>query len=139
MVVKVLSFWEQGWNTPIKEYDLWHFPVREFQIDEFIMIPISGIDGEVTEYKDFEDVNTSDVTIVWIDENGEDDLQDFEHPENAMYVFGRTSLAPMNIYKKDGDKSVKITTLENKGLLWGHQAMVLVLYDRMLKNGSNSN
>ena len=23
MVVKIVSFWEQGWNTPIKEYDLW--------------------------------------------------------------------------------------------------------------------
>lgn len=138
-MIKIVSFWEQGWNTPIKEYDLWHFPSRDFQVDELIMIPVSGIDGAVTEYKDFDEVNTEGMEVIWIDENGDEDLETFKHPKDAIYVFGRASLSPMKIYKKENDKSVRIKTCEDKGLLWGHQAMVLVLYDRMMKNGcSNS-
>lgn len=139
MTVKIVSYWEQGWNTPIKEYDLWHFPTRDFQVDELIMMPISGIDAQVTEYKSFDDIDVSDCTVVWVDENGEEYLDDFEHPENAVYVFGRAGLAPMKVHKKEGDKTLKIRTPEDKGLLWGHHAMVLVLYDRFLKNGRNFN
>jgi len=133
-MVKVISFWEQGWNTPIKEYDLWHFPGREFGVDELIMIPISGIHAEkIKEYQTFEDIVRDDSVYIFVDEGGEEELEDFIHPENATYIFGKTSLSPMITYKQDGDKSVKIKSPINQGLFWGHQAMCIVLYDRLKK------
>lgn len=139
-MVKVVSFWEQGWNTPIKEFDLWHFPARELGVDELIMMPVSGIFSPgVTELQNFEDLSRENTTFIFIDEGGEDTLDTFVHPENATYIFGRTSFSPMISYRQAGDKCVSIKSVLNSGLFWGHQAMCLVLYDRFIKNGGNNN
>src|SRR3989304_5735220 len=50
MTVKVAGLWERGWNTPIKEVELWEFPLRDFAVNEHIMVPVSGIENSyVTE------------------------------------------------------------------------------------------
>lgn len=133
-MVRIISFWEQGWNTPIKEYDLWHFPSREFKVDELVMIPISGIFAQdIKEYQFYEDIERDDSVYVFIDEEGEEDLEDFEHPENATYVFGRSGLSSMKVYKQESDKSIKIKSPLNEGMFWGHQVACIVLYDRVKK------
>jgi hypothetical protein len=133
-MVRVISFWEQGWNTPIKEYDLWHFPSREFKVDELVMIPISGIFApDIKEYQTFEEMERDDSVYVFVDEDGEECLEDFIHPENATYVVGRSGLSSMKVYKKEGDKSVKIKSPLGEGMFWGHQIMSILLYDRMKK------
>ena len=48
-MIKVVGCWELGWNTPILEYDLYHFITKEYQIDELIMTPVSGINKKITE------------------------------------------------------------------------------------------
>lgn len=141
MTVRVVGFWEQGWDAPMQEFDKWKYPLREFEVDEFIMCPISGISQKVTEYDNLYDVleKNSDLTPVFVDEKAEIWLEDFEHPENVLYILGKTSFSPYLINKSQDVISVKIRTKRNKGGFWGHQAISLVLYDRMIKNGNHGN
>lgn len=140
-MIKVVGTWEFGWNTPIKEFDLWAFPLRDLGVDEYIMYPKSGIQAKVTEFNDLDEVIevNSGLTPVYIDEHGETPLTEFEHPKNALYICGKASYSPYMSKKKNGVISVKIETVQNKALLWGHQAACLVLYDRMIKNGNSGN
>jgi hypothetical protein len=128
-MVKVAGCWELGWTTPIMEYDLWAFPLRDFKVDEYIMCPISGINREVTEFKTIEDIISAnpDLTPVFLDENGEHKLEDFKHPENALYILGKASYSPFSARAKEG-LSVRIE--DSEGLLWPHQAISIVLYNR---------
>lgn len=132
-MIKVAGIWELGWNAPIKEYDLWSFALRDFRVDEWIMTPISGIQKDVVEMQSIHGVIACDSTIapVFIDENGEVELQDFVHPVDALYILGNTGQSLMKNYEHM--LSVRIQTPEGKGLLWPHQAICIVLYDRMLK------
>lgn len=134
-MVIVVGYWELNWNTPIKEVDLWVFPMRDFGVDKIYMMPVSGINNDKIE----EVPNISaifdkypDFVRVFVDEEGDEELTNFEHPENVIYIFGRVGFSPEK-YKRDIDKSLYIETINNKGLLWGHQAATIVLYDRVKK------
>jgi len=133
-MVKVAGVWELGWNTPILEHDLWEFPLREFGVDEFIMTPITGIKKEVTEFNNIQEVidANSDLTVILVDERGDETLESFEHPENVLYICGRASTSPYQSFKSEY-RSLRIETPLNKGMIWPHQAMNIILYDRMKK------
>lgn len=138
MTVRIASLWESGWNTPIKEHDLWEFALRDFGVETFYMAPISGIaSGVVTERATVEEViaecRSAGFTIVFLDENGAAPLNGFAHPENALYVFGRTSLSVATLAEPE-DPTVYIETPQSTGPFWGHQAACLVLYDRQVKS-----
>ena len=141
MSVIVAGHWDFGWNTPIMEIDLWKFPLRDFGVTDFYMCPISGIQGKVKERKNIQEIleENSEYTAIFCDERSEKSLITFKHPENAIYIFGKANFSPFLSLKREKDLSVKIDTLDNKGLLWGHQAASIILYDRMIKNGNCSN
>ena len=48
-IVKVASYWELDWNTPIKEIDLWRYPLQDFGVETFYMTPITGIESKFVE------------------------------------------------------------------------------------------
>jgi hypothetical protein len=133
-IVKVAGIWEQGWNTPWLEHDLWIQVVNEFAANGWYMTPVSGIAKsstlvEVVDMQEVIDANP-DLTVVWVDEKGDIPLQKFEHPQNALYIMGRTSQTVLGM-RRDGDPSVRIETI---GGFWAHQALAIVLYDRMKKS-----
>lgn len=137
-MIKVIGAWERGWNTPLLEADLWVFPLRDYAVDSWCMTPITGIDNNaVHECADMGaeiiSARQAGMTIVYIDEAGVTPMSSFVHPENACYVLGKTSLSPLIAYGQEGDLSVRIETPENLGLLWSHQALLLVLHDRVTK------
>jgi hypothetical protein len=138
-MIKFAGTWDFGWNTPIKEIDLWQYQLMDYGFDNFIMTPVSGISNPfVTEYSDLEVVlaeyRNLQYQIVFVDENGTDTLSDFVHPvDNALYIFGRAGFSPYVSYNQPGDKSLKITTKMNNGLLWPHQALTLICADRLAK------
>jgi len=134
--VKVAGLWEFGWSAPLTECSFWKFPLQDFGIDEWDMCPITGInEPAVTEYPELSDVIAAnpDLTVIFVDENGQNTLNDFVHPPKALYIFGKASQSAFATYFREGDLSLKIETVQNQGLLWPHQAAILVLYDRMLK------
>lgn len=134
-MIKVAGFWNFGWTTPIEEFHLWNMVRRDFEVDEFIMCPVTGIQKNVTEHKDLQEViDNNDLTIVFVDESGETWLEDFEHPKNVLYILGKTSFSAYRSVAGSGKFiSVKIRTPAGKALLEPHQAISIVLYDRMLK------
>ena len=130
-MVVVAAPWEFGWNTPIKEVDLWKYPLRDFGVDHLAMCPVSGIkDSFVKEYESVERIieEYSHLPLIIVDEKGENDLESFSHPENALYLFGKTTGSVLGF--ADRGTSLKITTPADKGLLWGHQAASIILYHR---------
>jgi len=143
-MIKVAGVWELGWQAPINEVELWKHPINEFGVGNLIMTPVSGIYAGcaqtfVCECPQIEDVITNarkdGFTVVFIDEKATDDLKTFIHPENVMYVFGRTTQSPYTAFYNEGlgDKAIKIQTPANQGGFWAHQAASIVLYDRFLK------
>jgi hypothetical protein len=136
-MIKVAGIWEQGWNTPWVEHDQWIYPLQEFGVNGWYMSPITGILkssflNETNNVQEVIDLNP-ELTIVWVDEKASTPLTEFNHPENALYIAGRTSesILPM---KREGDLSVYVETLANGGGLWAPQAISIILYDRMKKS-----
>lgn len=137
MTIKVAGMWELGYCAPLTEFDLWAFPLRDFGVAEWIMAPVSGIGKRVTEVEQISEAFDAnpELTVVFVDEKGETPLQDFQHPEDALYVLGRASFSPLlSLGHTVKHVSVKIETKEGKGLLWPHQAIAVVLYDRAKKS-----
>ena len=137
-IIRVAGSWELGWNTPIKEVDLWETMLRDFDVEEWYMEPVSGIVGhsvqEVASLEGLvEEHRTLKTPIVFIDEKGKTPLADFKHPKNVLYVLGKASYSPLQALGRDGDMSVRIETPAQAALLWPHQAVAIMLYDRMKK------
>jgi hypothetical protein len=134
MTVEVAGHWELGWSAPITELELWRMAARSFGLSSFNMTPVSGIASRfVHEHASTESMVAAfpDLTPVYVDEGGEVELSDFVHPPSALYVFGKATYSPFSARAKQG-VSVRIAC-DKKGLLWPHQAMALVLYDRSCK------
>lgn len=126
--------WEFGWNTPIKEYDLWYYPLTEFGVDEIAFAPKSGIKKKgIREFDNIEEmINYYNIPVILAHEFGTTDLKDFIHPEKVLYLFSRTS---RDLFPTYGTiyPSVRVETPKKQGMLWGHQAANIILYDRYLK------
>jgi hypothetical protein len=139
-VIKVAGYWEFGWLTPITEISMWIYMLKDFGVDEFYISPISGIKSnkviEKPSLKEVLNVNKN-LSRVYLSEKGDIPLRLFTHPEDALYITGKTSgIEPYINYGSEKDFYVKIETFNNIGGLWGHQATSIALYDRLIKNGS---
>jgi hypothetical protein len=138
MTVKIAGHWETAWRSPLEEFNDWWHPLKEFGIDEFYMSPVTGIaKGRVLEKASIDDVfrECEGLTRVYVDESSTIELPDFVHPENALYIFGRTTFSPYLRHNQEGDLAVKIPTVVNQGGFWGHTAAAVLMYDRFLKGG----
>jgi hypothetical protein len=131
-MVVVAGVWEEGWFDNRTELNLWHFPLKDFGVDEFAMTPKSGMKtSKVSQFHSIEEmVNHYGLPVIVCTEDGDSDLKDFVHPENALYMFNRTSGGELPITP---DHTLRIKTKLNKGMLWGHQAASIILYDRLNK------
>jgi len=144
-MVHVVGNWELSWNTPIKEAELWQFPLREFRIPSWWMWPVTGIRcGE--QALDLQERETLAEILEELEgtprvffepksvqhRREPEDLRDFRHPEDVVYIFGSVPFCPVP-YAREEDAVVLLPTLDNKGTLWPHQVLVTLLYDRMVK------
>jgi len=77
---------------------------------------------------DYTEVPTKN--LILFEENGEIDLKDFEHPEDAVYLFGRTGYDIKLWFP--GVPAVRIPT-PYKSSLFGCVACGIVLEDRLRK------
>lgn len=132
-MVVVAGVWEQGWFDSKTELNLWHFPLRELGVDKFAMTPHLGLNNiKVEEFHNVEElVQHYGLPIIIGTEYGEHSLEDFEHPKDALYLFNRTSGGELPV---QADYTLRVETKLNKGMLWGHQAASIILYDRLKKS-----
>jgi len=129
--VEVAGMWELGWSAPITESVLWEYAMREFGVERLNMTPVSGISKKwVFEYQNMDSLlsDRSHLEPVFVDENAQMELREFEHPQNALYVFGKGSYSPFSAMARN-HQSVKIKS-SKPGLMWPHQTLAVVLYDR---------
>lgn len=132
-MTRLIAFYG-GWALASDEVDLWHFLARAFKVDEVVMVPGAGLRHKaVTESPGIadalRDARADGYTIVNFHEDGTTALPDFAHPEDAAYVFGPSGRSPTI----EADEYVHIPTPDPRGLLWGHQAAAIGLYDREVK------
>jgi len=134
--VKLAGLWEFGWSAPFNEYDLWGYLVQEFEVMELIMSPVTGILRDVTEYPSLVQAveRNPDYTPVVLDEHGEHILSSYQHPVNALYLFGKAGTSVMPLF--DDPITVRVETPKLLGGLWPHQVAGIVLHDRWIKHGS---
>jgi len=138
-MIALATIWELGWNTPLFEFDLWRFLVPEFQVDGGLWVtPVSGIVAPA-DFPLYERATVPaileelGVIGVFLDQDGDIPLDEFEHPASCVYLTGATSY-PILPYKRQGDVSVRVRTPAGAGGPWSHQIACLALYDRQVKS-----
>ena len=147
MSVKVAGHWEIGYMTPIMEANFWNLVLRDFEVSEWYMTPISGVKQNETqtinliEKDDYADVfaENENLVRVFIEPRTAKQpdttwLHEFKHPKNCIYIFGSAHYNPTITHKRKQDFVVSIKTVQDRGVLWSNQCLLLVLYDRMIKS-----
>ena len=130
MAVEVAGTWELGWSAPKTEMDLWWAVMRSYDIQMLHMTPVSGLQHKMlTEYDSYDDIlETTELTPVFVHEGAETELDDFVHPDDALYVFGKANFSPFAAFG-EGRASVRIDCPQ-PGMFWPHQALALVMRHR---------
>lgn len=149
--IAVAGRWELEWNTPEKEVHLWSLLLRDFQISNWYMWPVTGITHSESSWVNLHEYDSlpkilslpeqKPLTRVFFEpynpvqqpEQGID-LRDLKHPTNALYIFGSAHFNPVPGNMTKDDILVQVPTIENKGVLWPHQCLAICLYDRLVKN-----
>ena len=138
----VLAHWEWRDMVPMTEAPLWNLPLRDFGVVDWRMVPVSGIRNSerrvpLREFPSYEEALEVDgLRRVFIEPRSTHEtpetvwLHDFEHPKECVYIFGSAHYNPAVMHRREGDDVVSIKTVQDKGVLWSHQAAVIALYDR---------
>lgn len=114
----IIAYAEPSWfNEPKIEHRLWDHLCRAYGIGFRLIEEWPELDGH----------------IVVFDQAGEQNLTEFIHPEDCIYVFGRTGLNDLHKLISC-DVSVRIDTPKPISL-FGICAASMVLHDRMMKHG----
>jgi hypothetical protein len=135
-MIILAGYWELGYSSPLRESERWDYMCKDFGINEWHMIPVSGIyNTRLEENAALKEVfiQHPNIPAVFFDENATTVLSDFTHPQDVIYVFGKSGYSPLGLMR-EGDISIKIDTPASVGGLWADQAASIVLYDRLLKN-----
>jgi hypothetical protein len=133
--VKIAGCWDTLMlPSPAVEYNSrWRFLVRGFDLDGIYMAPVMGCQRviEVEDIMEAVEVNKNLVPVL-VDECSPNQLQSFEHPQDALYIFGRTGMSFFG-----GWEGVSVS-IEHPHKLTSYlqpdQAAAIVLYDRMIKS-----
>ena len=148
-MLAVLAHWEWRDMVPMTEFPLWSLPLRDFGIVDWRMVPVSGIRNRqrkvpLREFPTYDAaLDGCELQRVFIEPRSHEVketvwLHDFEHPEDCIYIFGSAHYNPAVMHRRDGDDVVSIKTVQDKGVLWSHQAAVIALYDRCNRGHSVS-
>jgi len=144
--IKIAGHWEIGYNTPLIEAYQWKYPLMEWEVDEWLMCPVSGITVanpqlSLREFPGYDEMleSCAELPRVFLEPRTRHQnpdtvwLDDFEHPLSCVYVFGSAHNNPTLKHKRKQDSTVTIKTQVNGGGLWPSQCLCLVLDDRRRK------
>lgn len=126
-MITVIGIWEPTWFEYAKtERRVWKQTIDSFNVDVWCM------------YVDPEEMERDEKPWTFLvaprscDENAIP-LTEFEHPKDAVYVFGNTP-NHLKRYIREGDQVVTIPVPNPNASMFGHCALPVVLYDRMIKS-----
>ncbi len=125
LMSRVIAWKEPTWFGENEERAMWHLLCRAYDIEYTRLNP--------QEYP----VIGEDEAVVLLDEQGTVDLHDFVHPENAVYIFGRTHQNDM-LETIPHQHSVVISYPGNN-TMFGITACAIMLDDRKRKLDGSHN
>lgn len=150
MTVKVAGYWDLWFSHRESEFDIsWRFMLKHFAVDEVILMPDLGtcekisLDDSEVALVEMADVHellaaNSHLTPVLVDERGTTHLHDFQHPTDALYIFGRTGGNPWDQLPDWTGATVLVESapeqMNTSAWLHPNQACSIVLYDRLAKS-----
>ena len=140
-MIKVAGNWEYGWLESKQELFIWSLLLREFEIRDLYMWPKTGIkkiepDVELYERETIKEILDENRNLkhvyfetqrMVIEPNIAINLKDFEHPKDALYIFGSANYSSIFGNKTDDDLIVTVSTLKNLSVAWPHQILAIVL------------
>lgn len=131
-MIEIAGTWELGWSAPTTEMVLWWAVMRSYDITKLHMTPRSGLRHRLLEEHDnWDSILDTSLTPVFVDEKANCELRDFQHPEKALYIFGKAAYSPFSNLAKN-HCSIRIDC-PKLGMLWPHQALAVVMNDRCSK------
>ena len=128
--IAVAGRWELEWNTPIKEAELWNLLLRDHEIADWFMWPVTGIkQKEVPWVKLYEHDSFADILAdekvkglkrVYFEpynpvqqKDKGIDLRELNHPKNVLYIFGSAHYNPVSGNITPEDILVQVPTIQN--------------------------
>jgi hypothetical protein len=147
LTVGLLFIWDESWFHPYAELTLWHDLAVSYNVELLIMVPDLRIyqfqDIKLEKYSTVEEgINAHpELTKVFLEPKSTADqnnipcesLSTFDHPSNALYIFGNSGRTNTGLVNLDrGDKVVYVPTLTDKQI-WSVECAGIVLYDRCKK------
>ena len=148
MTVGLLFIWDEGWFHPNMEVTLWHDLALAYSVDLLIMIPdLKRYNYQDINFVKYDDVETaldnhSDLTFVFLEPKNiadsanvpSESLSSFDHPKDALYIFGNSGRNNIGLYDQSrGDKVVYVPTIKQDQQIWSIEVASIVLYDRAKK------
>ncbi len=138
-MITVIGMWEQGYTSEQTyiEDTAWKQTLSAYAVDRFVMVdyPEVHLDNVTSpeQYLTMQealDSSVGELVFMVFDPVGAVLLQDFIHPADAVYIFGRPG-DNLSSYVRDSDHKVHIATPANVDML-GCSCVASVLYDRSL-------
>lgn len=118
----LIVFREGGWIDEKYDFQMWNHLARVYQVefshDDLII--------------DWDAALVKGRTLVVLEETGEVELDDFTHPEDAVYVIGRSGLN--NLIKMTNPEHSVVIRTPHKICLFGISAGSILLADRLRKS-----
>lgn len=121
--MEIIAFRDKGWFDEATDKGMWHHLCHAYGVSYQLVRDFPLMPGK---------------TIVLFDENADVLLDDFEHIDNAVYVFGRSGMDHMPLLIEH-DLRVRIDVPTPGGTMFGHHAAAIVLADRERKRGRLDN
>jgi hypothetical protein len=115
---RVIAYRESNWMDAVCDRGYWHLACKAYGVGLTMFDPDTETAPEIG----------SDETVVIMDEQGKIRLEDFKHPENCVYIFGRThSNELVNTIRHDHSVVIEYS---GDNCVFGITAVGIVLEDR---------
>lgn len=94
----IVGFWEYGWLDPKIELFMFRQLCAAYNVDRLIMIPtMLSKRTSVDQYDTIEEaLATCEGEVVLLEPTGDVNLDEFNHPKDAVYIFGKAMISNKN-------------------------------------------
>ena len=127
-MVTIIGYWEKDWLDPKVEFFMMKQLKSAYKVDRVIMIPkLLSERTSLDQYDTLEEaLDTVDGELIYMEHTADSLLQNFKHPENAVYVFGKVGVS--HKHREDGVK-IRIDT-PGESCLFAANALAITLENR---------
>lgn len=122
---RIIAYRESNWLDLIADNGMWHLICKAYKAPYVMFDP----DAE-----DTPDIDPGE-TVVIFDEQGETELEEFDHPADCVYVFGRSHIN--NLLAKIPHQHSVVIGHGSSGTMFGISAVAIMLEDRRRKQKRN--